>query len=88
MWRGFGGFQGEGEMCGTIGLIFGGDDTRDVWGVVTHTDYDVANRPTQSTVFINTGVWSRTSPTYATTGGGTNGVVTQRWSNAAATVTG
>ncbi len=81
------------DVAGTIrtrvDLLGRVTDTRDVWGVVTHTDYDVANRPTQSTVFINTGaVWSRTSPTYATTGGGTNGVVTQRWSNAAATVSG
>lgn len=76
-----------GTITTRVDLLGRVTDTKDTLGIVTHTDYDVAGRPTQVTVFNSSGtVIQRSAPTYNTTGAGVNQLNTQRWSNAAATV--
>ncbi len=76
-----------GTITTRVDLLGRTTDTQDVWGTITHTDYDAAGRPTQSTVFNTTGaVIERTMSDYATTGSGVDQQSATRWSNAAATV--
>ena len=67
-------------------------DTVDVWGTYTHIDYDVANRPTQTTVFRMSGgsgiVAEAVMSDYATTGAGVNQLSATRWTSTLAAVTG
>jgi RHS repeat-associated protein len=78
-----------GTITTRVDLLGRVTDTKDVWGTITHVDYDAAGRPVQSTVFKATGaVIERVMSDYATTGSGVNQMVATRWSNAAATVTG
>ena len=81
-----------GTITTRVDLLGRVTDVRDVWGVVTHTDYDLAGRPTQTTVFKETGtntgtVIERAMSDYATTGTAVNSLSATRWSSAAATVT-
>lgn len=78
-----------GTITTRVDLLGRVTDTKDTLGVVTHTDYDLAGRPTLVTVFTAANaIIERSGPTYNATGTGVNRLALQRWSNAAGTVSG
>jgi RHS repeat-associated protein len=63
-------------------------DMQDVWGTITHTDYDQAGRATQSTVFNPSGtVFEAAMSDYQTTGAGVNQLAATRWTNTLTAIT-
>ena len=78
-----------GTITTRVDLLGRVTDTKDVHGVITHTDYDLAGRATLVTVSKSSfAVIEQSSPTFNTTGAAVDQVATQRWSNGAATVAG
>ncbi len=72
--------SGNFDLRTRVDLLGRTTDTQDAWGTITHTDYDPAGRPVQSTVFSASGsLIERTMSDYATTGTGVNQLSAVRW---------
>lgn len=84
--------SGSDTIRSRVDLLGRVTDYVDVWGTYTHIDYDVANRPTQTTVFRMSGsngiVAEAVMSDYATSGTGVNQLSATRWSSTLAAVTG
>jgi len=78
-----------GTITTRVDLLGRVTDVKDVWGTVTHTDYDVGGRPTQSTVFKTSGtVFEAAMSDYQSTGAGVNQLAATRWTSSLPAITG
>lgn len=77
-----------GTISTRVDLLGRVTDTKDVWGTITHTDYDLSGRRTQSTVFTVAGtVLEARMSDYQSTGPAVDRLSATRWTSSLTAIT-